>query len=106
MKKIIIILAVLFSAMLFTLEVSKVQANPIKLNRIEFVTYDMDVVYSNYFETGADLSNLVIPDAPEKEGYIFVGWSIEIPDRMPDYNLRIHAQYMQSQVVVYEKIGA
>lgn len=106
MKKAIVILAVLFSAMLFTLEISKVQANPIKLNKLEFVTYDMDVVYSNYFETGADLSQLEIPDAPEKEGYIFVGWSIEIPENMPDYNMRIHAQYMQSQVVVYERIGA
>lgn len=106
MKKTIIILAVLFSAMLFTLEVSKVQANPIKLNKLEFVTYDMDLVYGNYFETGADLSQLEIPDPPQKEGYIFVGWSIEIPETMPDYNMRIFAQYMIAQVVVYEKIGA
>ncbi|MCD4826321.1 MAG: InlB B-repeat-containing protein [Acholeplasmataceae bacterium] len=106
MKKAIVILAVLLSAMMFTLEVSKVQANPIKLNRIEFVDSDMEVVYAHYFEVGSDLSDVVLPDAPEKEGYTFVGWSIELPDEMPDYNMVIHAQYMVTQVVVHKTIGA
>lgn len=105
MKKTIVILAVLLSAMLFTLEVSKMQAQTIELKALEFVTYDQDVVFRDYFEPGTDLSDLVIPDAPEKDGYIFVGWSIEIPELMPSHHLRIEAQYMQSQAVVYETIG-
>jgi tRNA A37 threonylcarbamoyladenosine biosynthesis protein TsaE len=105
MKKTIIILAVLLSAMMFILEVSKMQAQTIELKALEFVTHDQDVVFRDYFEPGADLSELNIPDAPQKDGFIFVGWSIEIPDVMPNHHLRIEAQYMQSQVVVHERIG-
>ncbi len=105
MKKTIVILLVLLSAMLFTLEVSKMHANTIELKRLEFVTTEGVVVYRDYFETGANLSDLEIPDAPKKDGYIFVGWSIEIPEEMPNHHVRIFAQYMQSQVVVYERIG-
>ena len=105
MKKIIVILAVILSAMLFTLEVSKLQANSVELKMLEFVTHDQDVVYRDYFEPGTDLTNLEIPDAPFKDGYIFVGWSVEIPEEMPNYHVRIEAQYMRSEVVVYERIG-
>lgn len=96
---------VLLSATMFILEVSKMHANTIELKALEFVTPDQDVVYRDYFEVGADLSSLEIPDAPEKDGYVFVGWAVETPDVMPDHHVRIIAQYMQSQVVVYEKIG-
>lgn len=106
MKKAIVILAVLLSAMMFTLEVTKVQANSIQLNKLEFVTPDQEVVYSRYFEVGANLSELDIPDAPDKEGYIFVGWSIEKPETMPNYHMRIEAQYMKNQVVVHKTIGS
>lgn len=106
MKKAIVILAVLLSAMMFTLEVSKVQANSIKLNRLEFVVSETDVVYAHYFESGADLSGVELPEAPEKDGYIFVGWSIDLPDQMPNNNIVIHAQYMITQVVVYKTIGS
>ena len=105
MKKTIIILAVLLSAMMFTLEVSKVYANPVKLNRLEFVTPDGDVVYSGYFEAGSNLKDIVIPDAPEKEGYIFVGWSVDCPDKMPDFHMRVEAQYMVNKVVVHKSFG-
>lgn len=105
MKKIIVILAVILSAMMFTLEVSKLQANSIELKMLEFVTHDQDVVFRDYFEPGTDLTDLEIPDAPEKDGYIFVGWSVEIPEEMPNYHLRIQAQYMRSEVVVHERIG-
>lgn len=105
MKKTIIILAVLLSAMLFMLEVSKVYANTIKLNKLEFVTFDQEVVYARYFEPGTSLQDFVIPDGPEKDGYIFVGWSIEVPEFMPNSHIRIEAQYMQSTIVVHERIG-
>lgn len=36
------------------------------------------------------------PDAPEKKGYVFKGWTPEIPDNMPAYNLEFTA--------VFEKI--
>ena len=105
MKKVIVILAVILSAMLFTLEVSKLQANSVELKMLEFVTHDQDVVFRDYFEPGTDLTELNIPDAPIKDGYIFVGWSVEIPEEMPNYHVRIEAQYMQSEVVVQERIG-
>jgi tRNA A37 threonylcarbamoyladenosine biosynthesis protein TsaE len=90
---------------MFTLEVSKLQANSVELKMLEFVTHDQDVVFRDYFEPGTNLIDLEIPDAPEKDGYIFVGWSVEIPKEMPNYHLRIQAQYMRSEVVVYEHIG-
>ncbi|MFA5471783.1 MAG: hypothetical protein WC219_07040 [Acholeplasmataceae bacterium] len=105
MKKIIVILAVILSAMMFTLEVSKMHANSIELKTIEFIAPNNEVVYKDYYEVGSDLSELNIPDAPKKDGYIFVGWSIDAPEVMPDHHVKIYAQYMQSQVVVYEKIG-
>ena len=105
MKKTIVILAVLLSAMLFTLEVTKIQANPIQSNKLEYVTPDMDIVYSGYFEAGSSLSDIQIPDAPDKEGFIFVGWSIEKPEKMPDYNMRIEAQYMKNQVIINNTLG-
>lgn len=105
MKKIIVILAVILSAMMFTLEVSKLHANPVELKMLEFVTHDQDVVFRDYFEPGTDLTDLEIPDAPLKDGYIFVGWSVDIPEEMPNYHVRIEAQYMRSEVVVYERIG-
>jgi tRNA A37 threonylcarbamoyladenosine biosynthesis protein TsaE len=105
MKKIIVILAVILSAMMFTLEVSKLHANSVELKMLEFVTHDQDVVFRDYFEPGTDLTDLEIPDAPDKDGFIFVGWSVEIPEEMPNYHVRIEAQYMRSEVVVHEHIG-
>lgn len=105
MKKIIVILAVILSAMMFTLEVSKMHANTIELKSIEFVTPDGEVVYKDYFEAGTDLSELNLPEAPLRDGFIFVGWDTDQLDVMPDHHVRIFAQYMQSQVVVYETIG-
>ena len=91
---------------MFILEVSKLQANSVELKTLEFVTTDQDVVFRDYFEVGTDLSELNIPDAPDKDGYIFVGWSADAPNTMPNYHVRIIAQYMQANASVRETIGS
>lgn len=106
MKKIIVILVVLLSAMLFLLEVSKVYAQSTELKRLEFVVLDEEVIFVEYIASGSKLTHLEVPEAPEKDGYIFVGWNIELPENMPDHNLRIVAQYLSSSVLIYEKIGS
>ena len=32
-----------------------------------------------------------VPDAPQKPGYQFVGWSPDAPDFMPSHNLKLYA---------------
>ena len=104
MKRIIIILTVVLAGMIFNLEASKLSAYETNEKMIEFVTFDSDVVYRAYYAPGTDLTKLEIPDAPEKDGYIFIGWSIEIPEEMPNYHMRIHAKYIQSEVIINEEL--
>ncbi len=51
-----------------------------------------------------DYNSLVnIPDDPVKEGYIFSGWDVKIPDTMPSYNMNIKANWTEATTI---KIGA
>ncbi len=52
---------------------------------VDGVTYEC-----NYLEEGAEIT---VPDAPEKAGCVFVGWSPEVPETMPSYNLTFTAVY-------------
>lgn len=42
-----------------------------------------------------------IPDAPEKEGFIFIGWTPEIPDTMPANELTFIAVFEQKPEDIY-----
>lgn len=41
-------------------------------------------------EEGAEIN---VPDIPEKEGYVFVGWIPEVPSEMPSHNLTFTAVF-------------
>ena len=100
MKYLIIILTVLLAASLYTLEVSKAYATNIEIYEIIFEDYDGDVIYREYVAAGADLSNFVLPEAESRNGYLFMGWSAELPEVMPFANLVIVAEYMQAEMRV------
>ena len=40
------------------------------------------------------------PDAPEKEGYDFAGWSPELPSTMPDEDITVTAQWTPKQYTI------
>ena len=60
------------------------------------VTWIIDGV--EHKQTLSEGDKIVVPEATEKEGYIFKGWSAEIPSVMPAENLTFTA--------IYEKIEA
>ena len=45
----------------------------------------------------SDLSNVVIPEAPTKEGHVFSSWNKEIPSTMPATDVTIQALYSINQ---------
>jgi hypothetical protein len=100
MKYIIILLTVLLAASLYTLEVSKAYATSIEIYEIVFEDHDGQIIYREYVAAGADLSNFDLPVVENRSGYLFMGWSIELPDTMPNYNMVIVAQYMRAELRV------
>lgn len=40
-------------------------------------------------------------EAPEKDGYIFVGWDMELPEKMPAYDIVINGKYESSDNTIF-----
>jgi len=100
MKYLIIILTVLLAASLYTLEVSKAYATSIEIYEIVFEDHDGQVLYREYVAAGAELSNFTLPEVMDRSGFLFMGWSTELPEVMPNWNMVIVAQYMRSELRV------
>lgn len=100
MKYMIIILTVLLAASLYILEVSKAYATSIEIYEIVFEDHDGQVIYREYVAAGADLSNFTLPEVQNRNGYVFMGWSIELPEVMPNYSIVIVAEYMRVELRV------
>lgn len=98
MKYMIMALTVMLAAMFFILEVTKTQATSVELNRVIFEDHHGNVVLSEYVAYGASLSNFELPVAPERDGYVFVGWSASLPEVMPNADLVFTPVYMQQQL--------
>ncbi len=49
----------------------------------------------------SDLSNVVIPEAPSKEGHVFSSWNKEIPSTMPATDVTIQALYSINQYNIH-----
>ena len=62
---------------------------------------DDDIIASDSLEYGAVI---VVPEAPEREGYTFSGWS-EIPATMPAENMTISGTFIINKYVVTFMIG-
>ena len=98
MKYIIMALTVMLAAMIFILEVSKTQATSVELNKVIFEDHIGNVVASEYIAYGASLESFQLPEAPVRDGYVFVGWSAELPEIMPNADLVFTPIYMQQQL--------
>ena len=60
------------------------------VNKTYTATYKVDgKVYKTY--RIASGSKITVPASPEKEGYVFVKWSPDIPDKMPSSNVTFEA---------------
>lgn len=100
MKYLIIILTVMLAASLYILEVSKAYATNIEIYEIIFEDHDGEVIYREYVAAGADLSNFLLPEVENRSGYVFMGWSFELPEVMPDADLVIVAEYLRAEMRV------
>lgn len=98
MKYMIMALTVMLAAMLFVLEVTKTHALAVNIYEITCEDHQGNVIYSEYFAAGADLESFEFPDAPVRNGYVFVGWSAVLPETMPEANLIFVPIYMQQQL--------
>ena len=106
MKIAIISLTFLLIASFFALEMTKLQAEPISIYTITFEDINGDTVEKVRFVEGADLSTFQMPIAPNIEGYVFIGWSIDLPDKMPNHSMIIEAVYMATTtIVINHQIG-
>ena len=96
MKSIIMVLTILVVGMMYTLQISQTQATSLHLHEITFADTDGQVLHSEYFVEGAHLLNFEFPEAPEKEGFVFVVWSYDLSLGMPNFDLIIYPEYMHS----------
>ena len=99
MRAIIIGLTFLLISAVYMLEVSMAQAHTLTIHEITFVDENNNVVHKDYFATGADLSTYVLPEAPVRVGYTFIGWSYQLPDIMPNADLIIQARYVRNVTI-------
>jgi hypothetical protein len=100
MKLLIMTLTILLAASVYFLQVTETQATSINIHVLVFEGHDGSIVEKAYFAHGADLSEYELPEAPERQGYVFVSWSGELPKEMPDADLYFVAVYMQQELKI------
>ena len=66
---------------------------------LSFVDYDGNILFSNVYNYGSDLSSIEVP-APLREGYSFDGWSQVVPTVMSASNITISALYIVNQYTI------
>ena len=84
-----------------------------KLFYIVYILFIMFLIgckkeYTVYFMNDNDVycevkvtegEEITIPNNPTKEGYIFKGWDVEIPDVMPEHDLTINAKWLSKETI-------
>ena len=90
------VLTVLLAAAVFVLEASKAHATTIEIQRIIFEDYEGNTYQKSYMAAGADLTDFELPLGPERPGYQFVGWSAELPEKMPSATLIFEPIYVRN----------
>jgi hypothetical protein len=70
---------------------------------ISFIDYDGSVVQSYKIDSGSDLSEIIAPTNLQREGYSFIGWDTDIPEKMPKKSILINAIYNVNNYTVYFK---
>lgn len=64
----------------------------INTHTVEYIDYDGNVLYSESFDYGDDLT-LVSISNPTRIGYTFTGWDTTLPNTVPDYDITVTAEY-------------
>ncbi len=100
MKSIIMLLTLLLVGMMYTLQISQTQATSIHIHEISFADSEGQVIHSESFVEGANLLDIDLPEAPEKEGFVFVNWSYDLSLGMPDFDIVVYPEYMHSEYLV------
>jgi len=67
---------------------------------LTFVDHHGDVLWTEDYLYQADLSEVEIPQAPIRQGYIFDGWSTALPANMPGNDLMIYPNWISSGVQI------
>lgn len=105
MKLIMTTLTFLLIASIYVLMIQEVQAQTIEIYSITFESQDGRKIDSFRYVAGADLSKIELPEAPELEGYVFIGWSAPLPDTMPNHSVVYVAVYMQSTLTIVHSLS-
>ncbi|PKK97065.1 MAG: hypothetical protein CVV58_03190 [Tenericutes bacterium HGW-Tenericutes-3] len=100
MKSIVMVLTLLVVAMMYTLQISQTQATSLHLHEITFADTNGDVIHTERFAEGSFFLEVNMPEAPEREGFVFVGWSYDFSKSMPNFDMIVYPQYMHSEFLV------
>jgi len=104
MKSITMVLTVLLVASVYTLLLSEANATTLAIHEIAYEDHNGNTIHTDHYVAGADLSDYEAPEAPLRPGYVFISWSYELPNEMPDADIIISAIYMQVEVRITNKI--
>ncbi len=69
---------------------------------VVFLTEDGDTLKSVMQEYATMIDE---PEAPEKEGYSFIGWTPDVPEVMPDFNISFTATYKVNSYKITYYVG-
>jgi hypothetical protein len=105
MKIMITALTVLLVASIYILMFQEAQAQSVQIYSITCEDSEGNKLHSVRYAAGADLSELELPEAPAREGYVFIGWSAELPETMPNSSLVYVPIYMQTTLTVYQTLS-
>lgn len=78
-------------------------AAPVEANEYTATYYNEDTVHAAYVIKEGD--PVIIPDDPERFGYVFDGWEPEVPATMPDHNVEFTAQWSVDPTFIALGIG-
>ena len=95
MRYLVMALTVLLAGMFFVLEVSKTYATSVEIHSISCEDEQGNIYFKEYFVTGASLDEFTLPEPPQKDGYMFIGWYELLPNEMPDADLIFVPMYVQ-----------
>ena len=76
--------------------------NPTVINQytVEYVDYEGTILQTADYDFGSDLSGVIAPTDPSREGYTFSGWDITMPSIMGTEKVAVTATYNINQYII------
>ena len=73
---------------------------------ISFLDYDGSIIKSENLQYDQLIASNIFPTDPFRIGHIFTGWSSDLPNQMPNYDIEITALYTRNQYdISFEENG-